>query len=78
MPSLGLAMIVKDGAKTLQNCIASVAGVTERMVIADTGSGDGSSQLARDLGRKYLTFLGWMILPRPAMPQCGLSRPTGY
>jgi len=40
----------EDGAKTLQNCIASVAGVTERMVIADTGSGDGSSQLARDLG----------------------------
>ncbi len=50
MPSLGLAMIVKDGAKTLRNCIASVAGVTERMVIADTGSSDGSSQLARDLG----------------------------
>jgi len=50
MPSLGLAMILKDGSRTLQNCIASVAGVTDRIVIADTGSSDGSSQLARDLG----------------------------
>ena len=50
MPSLGLAMIVKDGARTLKNCIASVAGVTDRIVVADTGSTDGSSQLARDLG----------------------------
>jgi tetratricopeptide (TPR) repeat protein len=50
MPSLGLAMIVKDGAKTLRNCIASVAGVTDQIVIADTGSSDGSSQLARELG----------------------------
>ncbi len=50
MPSLGLAMILKDGSRTLQNCIASVAGVTDRIVIADTGSSDGSSQLARDFG----------------------------
>jgi glycosyltransferase involved in cell wall biosynthesis len=50
MPSLGLAMIVKDGARTLRNCIASVAGITQQIVIADTGSSDGSSQLARDLG----------------------------
>ncbi|MGA9508318.1 MAG: glycosyltransferase [Candidatus Sulfotelmatobacter sp.] len=50
MPSLGLAMIVKDGARRLKNCIASIAGVTDQIVIADTGSRDGSSQLARDLG----------------------------
>jgi glycosyltransferase involved in cell wall biosynthesis len=50
MPSLGLAMIVKDGARTLRNCLASVAGVTDQIVIADTGSTDGSPQLARDLG----------------------------
>src|SRR6202012_1731410 len=45
-----LAMIVKDGARTLKNCIASVAGITDRIVIADTGSSDGSPQLARELG----------------------------
>ncbi len=50
MPSLGLAMIVKNGAKTLRNCISSVAGITDQIVIADTGSSDGTPQLARNLG----------------------------
>jgi len=43
-------MIVKDGEKTLRNCIASVAAITDRIVIADTGSSDGSVHLARELG----------------------------
>ena len=43
-------MIVKDGARTLRNCLASVAGLVDRIVVADTGSSDGSAQLARDLG----------------------------
>ena len=56
MPSLGLAMIVKNGAGTLGNCIASVAGVTNQIVIADTGSSDGTVQLARDLGAEVFDF----------------------
>ncbi len=56
MPSLGLAMIVKNGAETLRNCIASVAGVTDQIVIADTGSIDGTPQLARDLGAEVFDF----------------------
>jgi glycosyltransferase involved in cell wall biosynthesis len=43
-------MIVKDGARTLRNCLASVAGLVDQIVVADTGSSDGSAQLARDLG----------------------------
>jgi glycosyltransferase involved in cell wall biosynthesis len=50
MPSLGLAMIVKNGAKSLPNCLASVAGLVDQIVVADTGSTDGTPQLARDLG----------------------------
>ncbi len=56
MPSLGLAMIVKNGAKTLRECLASVAGVTNQVVIADTGSTDGSPQLARELGANVFDF----------------------
>lgn len=56
MPSLGLAMIVKNGAGRLRNCIASVAGVTDQIVIADTGSSDGTLQLARDLGAEVFDF----------------------
>ncbi len=56
MPSLGLAMIVKNGAKSLRHCLASVAGVIDHIVIADTGSTDGTSQLARDLGAHVFDF----------------------
>lgn len=56
MPSLGLAMIVKDGAKTLRNCLGSVAGVVDQMVIADTGSADGTAVLARELGGEVFDF----------------------
>ena len=43
-------MIVRNGAATLPNCLASAAGITEQIVIGDTGSSDGSAELARDLG----------------------------
>jgi tetratricopeptide (TPR) repeat protein len=56
MPSLGLAMIVKNGAATLGNCIASVSGITDQIVIADTGSTDGTVQLARKLGAEVFNF----------------------
>ncbi len=56
MPSLGLAMIVKNGAETLQRCIRSVAGVANQIVIADTGSSDGTPQLARELGAEVFDF----------------------
>ncbi|HZW92360.1 MAG TPA: glycosyltransferase [Candidatus Eremiobacteraceae bacterium] len=56
MPSLGLAMIVKNGAETLQQCLRSIAGVTNQIVIADTGSSDGTPQLARELGADVFDF----------------------
>jgi glycosyltransferase involved in cell wall biosynthesis len=56
VPSLGLAMIVKNGAKTLRECVLSVAGVTDQIVIVDTGSSDGTPQLARDLGAQVFDF----------------------
>ena len=56
MPSLGLAMILKNGAASLRECMQSVAGVVDRIVIADTGSNDGGPQLARDLGAEVFDF----------------------
>jgi glycosyltransferase involved in cell wall biosynthesis len=56
MPSVGLAMIVKNGAKTLRECIQSVAGVADQIVIADTGSTDETTQLARELGAEVFDF----------------------
>src|ERR1700733_12318690 len=56
MPSLGLAMIVKNGAETLRECLNSVAGLTDQIVIADTGSSDGTPQLAREFGAEVFDF----------------------
>ena len=56
MPSLGLAMIVKNGIQTLENCLASVEGMTDQIMIADTGSNDRTPDLARKLGATVFDF----------------------
>jgi tetratricopeptide (TPR) repeat protein len=58
MPSVGLSMIVKNAAETLRDCLASVAGLVEQMVVADTGSTDGTPEIARALGAEVLE-IGW-------------------
>jgi tetratricopeptide (TPR) repeat protein len=58
MPSVGLSMIVKNGAETLRECLASVAGLVEQIVVADTGSSDGTPGIARALGAEVLE-IGW-------------------
>ncbi|HUX65981.1 MAG TPA: glycosyltransferase [Terriglobales bacterium] len=52
--SLGLAMIVKDAEAELPACLASVAGVVDEIVIADTGSRDGTVGCARGLGARVV------------------------
>src|SRR5258708_6375956 len=49
-PTLGLSMIVKDGADTLRNCLESVRGTVDEIVVADTGSTDSSPDIARQYG----------------------------
>lgn len=56
MPTLGLAMIVKNAADTLSDAVLSVAGIVDQIVVADTGSTDGTVQLARDLGAKVFSI----------------------
>ena len=49
-PRLGLSMIVKDGADTLHNCLESVRGLVDEMIVVDTGSTDSSPEIARQCG----------------------------
>jgi hypothetical protein len=46
-PRLGLSMIVRDGADTLRNCLESVRGLVDEMIVVDTGSTDSSPEIAR-------------------------------
>lgn len=47
-----LAMIVKNEAAKLPRCLDSVRGAVDEMVIVDTGSSDGSAEIARAAGAK--------------------------
>jgi tetratricopeptide (TPR) repeat protein len=56
MPSLALSMIVKNAATDLPECLKSVAGVADEIVVADTGSSDDSIEIARSAGARTLSI----------------------
>jgi glycosyltransferase involved in cell wall biosynthesis len=56
MNSLALSMIVRDAAASLEACLASVRGVVREMVLADTGSVDGTTALAQRLGARVVSI----------------------
>lgn len=47
-------MIVRDEARFLPACLASVAGVVDEVVVVDTGSRDGTPEIARRHGARVL------------------------
>jgi tetratricopeptide (TPR) repeat protein len=47
---LSLCMIVKDEAATLPHCLESVRTLVDEAIVVDTGSTDGTPDLARSLG----------------------------
>lgn len=55
MANLSLCMIVKNEEPNLPQCLASVQGVVDEMVVLDTGSSDRSVEIAREFGAKVFT-----------------------
>jgi tetratricopeptide (TPR) repeat protein len=53
--TLGLSMIVKNEAHTLRMCLKSVQEIVSQIVVADTGSSDGSADIAREFGATVIT-----------------------
>ncbi|GBF75929.1 hypothetical protein PA598K_04363 [Paenibacillus sp. 598K] len=47
MISISLCMIVKNEARTLNNCLASVKGIPDEIIIVDTGSADRTKEIAK-------------------------------
>lgn len=47
MPTISLCMIVKNEEKTLARCLDCVHGIADEIVIADTGSTDGTKEIAQ-------------------------------
>lgn len=56
MPTLGLAMIVRDAAKTLGACLGSVRGIFDETVVVDTGSIDLTKKIASESGARIHDF----------------------
>jgi tetratricopeptide (TPR) repeat protein len=53
---LSLCMIVRDEEQTLPNCLSSISGVVDEMIVVDTGSCDRTIEIAQNLGAKVFSF----------------------
>ena len=51
-PTISLSMIVRDEAQFLADCLTSVQGVVDEIVVVDTGSEDDTAESARSLGAR--------------------------
>ncbi|HEX2866166.1 MAG TPA: glycosyltransferase [Ignavibacteriales bacterium] len=56
MPRLTLSMIVKNEEKYLQECLDSVKGIADEIVVVDTGSTDRTIEIAEKAGAKVYHF----------------------
>lgn len=57
-PSVAAAVIVKDEAHTIRQCIDSLQGAVDEFVVVDTGSTDGTLDILRELDVPVLKY-GW-------------------
>ncbi len=55
-PTLGLCVIVKNGAETLQGCLESVLGLVHSLIVVDTGSTDATVPIAEACGARVIRF----------------------
>lgn len=54
MPRLSLCLIARDESQFITQCLASVAGVVDEVVVCDTGSVDDTVALAEQAGAKVV------------------------
>ena len=52
-----LTMIVRDEQENLANCLESVRGIFDEIVVVDTGSVDRTKEIAREFGAKVFDFV---------------------
>ncbi|MEM7725431.1 MAG: glycosyltransferase [Cyanobacteria bacterium P01_A01_bin.45] len=54
--TLSLCAIAKNEAATLPSCLSSVKGVVDEIILLDTGSVDGTTQVAQEYGAKVYPY----------------------
>ena len=56
MGTIALVMIVKDEERGLKRCLDSVRGLVDRMIVVDTGSQDGTREIACRAGAEVYGY----------------------
>src|SRR4051794_7642346 len=56
MAKVALVMIARDEARCIERCLASVRAHVDEMLVLDTGSTDGTPELARCAGARVASF----------------------
>jgi glycosyltransferase involved in cell wall biosynthesis len=56
MPLLALSMIVRDAELYLGDCLESIRGIVDEILVADTGSTDQTPEIARRMGARVITI----------------------
>lgn len=54
MPTLSLAMIVKNEAACIRDCLAGAASIADQIVIGDTGSTDETAAISTEYGARII------------------------
>lgn len=58
-PTLAVAMIVKNEAANLRECLESIAGWTDEIVVLDAGSNDNTVDIAREFNARVFVNADW-------------------
>jgi GT2 family glycosyltransferase len=72
---VSLTMIVRNEQDNLPNCLRSVAGLFDEIIVVDTGSKDRTPEIARELGAQVFEF-DW-VNDFAAARNAALSHATG-
>ncbi len=74
-PSVTLTMIVRDEENNISQCLSSVAGLFDEIVVVDTGSNDRTREIAAEFGARDFDFV-W-VDDFAAARNAALARATG-
>lgn len=66
MPTISVAMIVKNEATNLAQCLDTVKDWVDEIIIVDSGSTDNTQEIAEQYGAKFIRILIGQVLANNA------------
>ena len=66
MPTISVAMIVKNEAADLAQCLDTVKGWVDEIIIVDSGSTDNTQEIANNMVQNFIRILIGLVLANNA------------